>query len=214
MSKLLGIFGGTFDPVHFGHLRPALEVKQALGLERVLFLPNQALPDREPPMLSAEKRKALLELAIASMPGFELDTRELERKSMSFMVDTLVSLRDDFPDKALCLILGMDAFSDLYRWHKWQEILRLCHIVVTTRPGSNWSTGWPEAPEMKALKQYRVEDVSGLRAVNAGRILLQSVLQLDISSSYIRKQLRQGHDIRYLLPEDVREKLLEMMRDS
>jgi nicotinate-nucleotide adenylyltransferase len=210
MSKLIGIFGGTFDPVHFGHLRPALDVKQALGLERVLFLPNQALPGREQPMFDVEQRKTLLELAIRSTPGFEVDTRELERKGMSFMVDTLVSLREDFPDDVLCLILGMDAFSDLYQWHQWQKILDLCHIVVTTRPGFSW----PDAPEMKPLEGCRVEDVAALRAANTGRILLQSVLQLDISSSYIRKQLRGGYDIRYLLPEDVREKLLEMMHDS
>jgi nicotinate-nucleotide adenylyltransferase len=210
MSKLIGIYGGTFDPVHFGHLRPVLDVKQALGLDRVLFLPNRALPDRDPPMFDVEQRKTLLEMAIHSIPGFELDTRELERETMSFMVDTLVSLRQDFPDDALCLILGMDAFSGLYQWHQWQKILDLCHIVVTTRPGFTW----PDGPEMKSLEACKVADVPSLKAVNTGRILLQSVLQLEISSSYIRKQLRERCDIRYLLPEDVREKLLEIMRDS
>jgi nicotinate-nucleotide adenylyltransferase len=209
MSKLIGIYGGTFDPIHFGHLRPALDVKQALALDQVRFLPNRSLPDREPPMLDVEQRKILLELAISSMPDFEMDARELERESMSFMVDTLISLREDFPDDSLCLILGMDAFSGLHQWHQWQKILDLCHIVVTTRPGFSW----PDVPEMKALETCRVDDVSALKAVNTGRILLQSVLQLDISSSYIRKQLQGGYDIRYLLPENVRERLLEMMKD-
>lgn len=210
MLKLTGLFGGTFDPVHFGHLRPALEVKQALGLGRVVFLPNRSLPDRERPMLDAEQRKILLDLAIAPIPGFVMDTRELERESPSFMVDTLISLRKDLPDDSLCLILGMDAFSGLYQWHQWQKIPDLCHIIVTTRPGF----GWPEAAEMKALESRRVQDVSALKAVKQGRILLQSVSQLDISSSYIRQQLQQGYDIRYLLPEDVCEKLLEMRQES
>lgn len=209
MSKLLGIFGGTFDPIHFGHLRPVLDVKQALGLDRVLFLPNRSLPGRAQPLLSAEQRKVLLELALRSTPGLEMDARELEREGMSFMIDTLLSLREDYPDDSLCLILGMDAFSELYLWHEWQKILDLCHILVTSRPGFSW----PEALEMKPLEQHKVEDADPLKAVKAGKILLQSVTQLDISSSYIREQIQGGYDIRYLLPEDVRVEFLEMIRD-
>lgn len=210
MTKLIGLYGGTFDPVHFGHLRPALDVMRNVGLDKVLFLPNRALPGREPPLLSVEQRKQLLKLAIRDTAGFELDERELEREGMSFMVDTLVSLKADYPDDAICLIMGMDAFSSLYQWHKWQDILKYCHIIVTTRPGFSW----PEAPEMKPLETCRVEDREALRQAKQGRILLQSVIQLEISSSYIRKQLREGGDIKYLMPEDVRENFLEMMKDS
>lgn len=207
MKPLLGILGGTFDPVHFGHLRPALDVKQALDLEQVRFLPNNVPPHREQPWLDTVTRKSLLELALQETPGFELDCRELEREGKSYMVDTLTSLHEDFPDHNLCLILGMDAFAGLYQWHQWQRILEQCHIVVTGRPGFEW----PSAPELQALEVRRSSDVKELKQAEVGRILLQSVTQLDISASEIRKQLQAGLDIRYLLPEAVRLKLLEIM---
>jgi nicotinate-nucleotide adenylyltransferase len=206
LKPLLGILGGTFDPVHFGHLRPALDVKQALGLEQVRFLPNSIPPHREQPWLDAGSRKLLLEIALQDMPGFELDCLELERDGKSYMVDTLASLHDDFPDHHLCLILGMDAFSKLHQWYQWQCILEQCHIVVTSRPGFDW----PSAPELKALQACRTSDVNELKQESAGRILLQFVTQLDISASEIRRQLQAGLDIRYLLPEAVRLKLLEI----
>ena len=204
---MIGILGGTFDPVHFGHLRPALDVKQALGLEQVRFLPNRVPPHRETPWLDASQRSLLLELALDEVPGFELDTRELEREGKSYMVDTLGSLREDFHGSPLCLILGMDAFCGLHQWHQWQRIPDLCHLVVTGRPGFSW----PEIPELSGLESRRVADVSALEQSDAGAILIQSVTQLDISSSSIRAQLQAGLDIRYLLPEVVRNKLLEIM---
>ena len=207
MKPLLGILGGTFDPVHFGHLRPALDVMQALALEQVRFLPNSVPPHREQPWLDADSRKSLLELALQEMPGFELDCRELEREGKSYMVDTLESLQANFPDHHLCLILGMDAFAKLHEWHQWQRILEQCHIVVTGRPGFEW----PSAPELQVLEGCRTSDANELKQAEAGRILLQSVTQLDISASEIRKQLQAGLDIRYLLPEAVRLKLLEIM---
>lgn len=208
MKPLLGIFGGTFDPIHFGHLRPALDVKQALDLEQVRFLPNSIPPHREQPWLDAAMRKMLLEIAVQEMPGFELDCRELEREGKSYMVDTLASLHEDFPDHHLCLILGMDAFSGLHQWHQWRRILDLCHIVVTGRPGFDW----PSAPELKALEACCTDDANELKQAETGLILLQSVTQLDISASEIRKQLQAGLDIRYLLPEAVRLKLLEITK--
>ena len=208
MKPLLGILGGTFDPVHFGHLRPALDVMQALDLEQVRFLPNSIPPHREQPWLDAATRQSLLELALLDMPGFELDCRELEREGKSYMVDTLASLHEDFPDHHLCLILGMDAFAGLHQWYQWQRILEQCHIVVTGRPGFEW----PSAPELQALEDSRSSDVNELKRVSTGRILLQSVTQLDISASEIRKQLQAGLDIRYLLPEAVRLKLLEITK--
>ncbi|MDA3869608.1 MAG: nicotinate-nucleotide adenylyltransferase [Gammaproteobacteria bacterium] len=206
-KPLLGILGGTFDPVHFGHLRTALDVMQALDLEQVRFLPNSVPPHREQPWLDVTTRKQLLEIAVQDMPGFELDCRELDREGKSYMVDTLTSLRADFPGHHLCLILGMDAFAGLHQWHQWQRILEFCHIVVIARPGFDW----PTAPELQALERHRTDDAGELKRAEAGRILLQSVTQLDISASNIRKQLQAGQDIRYLLPEAVRLKLLEKL---
>lgn len=204
---MIGVFGGTFDPVHFGHLRPALEVKQALGLEQVRFIPNRVPPHREQPWLNIDQRRALLDIALHEVPGFVMDARELEREGPSYMVDTLLSLQLDFPEETLCLILGMDAFAGLHQWHQWTRILELCHLVVTTRPGYEW----PENAELQALESHRVNDVKTLEQSDCGSILLQYVTQLDISSSQIRQQLHSGHDVHYLLPDVVREKLIEMI---
>lgn len=206
---MIGILGGTFDPVHFGHLKPAMDVKQALGLEQVLFLPNRVPPHRDTPWLSAEQRTRLLEIAIEPLPGFVLDTRELKRTGKSYMVDTLTSLRQDFPEHALCLILGMDAFSGLHQWYQWKKILSLCHLVITERPGFSWPTN----PELMALDASRVYDPAALKKAEAGGILLQSVSQLDISSSDIRQRLLTRQSIRDLVPEAVEHELLEMMQD-
>ena len=179
-------------------------------MEQVRFLPNSIPPHREQPWLDSSARKSLLEIALQDMPGFELDCRELERDGKSYMVDTLASLHEDFPDFHLCLILGMDAFAGLHQWHQWQRILEQCHIIVTGRPGFDW----PSTPEIQALEACCTSDVNELKQAEAGRILLQSVTQLDISASEIRKQLQAGLDIRYLLPEAVRLKLLEITKND
>ena len=205
---MIGILGGTFDPVHFGHLRPALEVMQAVGLEQVRFLPNRIPPHRETPWLDVDKRLELLRTAIDDQPGFVLDRRELDRGGHSYMVDTLDSLRADFPAQAICLILGMDAFLGLKQWHQWQRLPDLCHILATTRPGFD-----PDEGLMRELPFERVADVAGLSEVGHGRFLLQSVTQLDISASRIRELLAKGRSVRYLLPDEVNDKLMKMVKN-
>lgn len=203
---MIGILGGTFDPVHYGHLKPAFDVMQALNMEKVLFVPNRIPPHRQEPWLNVEQRKQLLEIAVGQIQGFEIDTRELEREGKSYMVDTLVSLRDDYPDHSLCLILGMDAFAGLHEWHQWRRIPELCHLVITHRPGFDW----PKAPELAMLETCLVINPETLKQSRAGKILLKSVAQLDISSSDIRKRLQTGEDISDLMPEAVYKKLLEI----
>ncbi len=205
---MIGVLGGTFDPVHFGHLRPALEVMQAIGLEQVRFLPNRIPPHRETPWLNVENRLELLKTAIADQPGFELDQRELQREGHSYMVDTLESLRADYPSHPLCLILGMDAFLGIQQWHQWQRIPELCHLVVTTRPGFEMAGEF-----IKQLPAALVTEASGLFEVAAGRILLQSVTQLDISASQIRAMLAKGQSVRYLLPDEVNDLLMTMVKN-
>ena len=203
---MIGVLGGTFDPVHFGHLRPALEVMQAVGLQQVRFLPNRIPPHRETPWLGVENRLELLRTAIDDQPGFVLDQRELQREGHSYMVDTLESLRADFPAQSICLIVGMDAFLGLKQWHQWQRIPRLCHLVVTTRPG------FPSQPDyIDELPAELVTDIAELSAIGSGRILIQSVTQLDISASAIRRMLVKGCSVRYLLPDSVNDKLMNMV---
>ena len=205
---MIGILGGTFDPVHFGHLRPALEVMQIIGLRQVRFLPNSIPPHRESPWLDTENRLELLSTAIADQPGFVLDERELRREGRSYMVDTLESLRQEIPSESICLILGMDAFLGLRQWYQWQRIPQFCHFIVTTRPGFEFnSISSDDLPVTLATSADELDEVT------AGRILLQSVTQLDISASAIRTMLARGQSVRYLLPDPVNEKLMKMVKN-
>jgi len=203
VSKLIGILGGTFDPIHYGHLRPALDIMQQVGLREVRFIPNRTPPHRAPPRFNNQQRAELIRLAIADTNGFVLDERELQRSGPSYMVDTLQTLKADFPDDTLCLIMGMDAFNGLPQWHRWQTILELCHIIVTTRPHSKLPEFASQAPIAACLS----DEPQSLLQTPAGQILLQSVTQLDISASQIRRYLSTGQSTQYLLPETVRDKL-------
>lgn len=201
----IGIFGGTFDPVHFGHLRPALELQEALDLEEVRFIPSAVPPHRETPAVGAPVRLELLELAIAGQAGFRVDDRELHRAGRSYTVDTLVSLRGELGDaRSLCLLLGMDAFLGLAEWHRWQELLDLAHLVVAHRPGWNAPTSGPLGGLVRAC---RVQDRRALAARPQGHVYLQGVTPLDISATRIRSLLAAGRSVRYLLPDRVWERL-------
>jgi len=203
MSKLIGILGGTFDPIHYGHLRSALDIMQQAGLSEVRFIPNRLPPHRDAPKLSDQQRAELVQLAILDRSEFVFDDRELQRDGPSYMVDTLQSLKDDFPDSTLCLIMGMDAFNGLPQWHRWQSILELCHIIVTSRPGADLPSFALKAPFSQNINNAP----ESLLQRSSGQILLQSVTQLDISASQIRNYLSLGQSTQYLLPETVRDKL-------
>jgi len=203
MGELIGLFGGTFDPIHYGHLRPALDVMQAANLHEVRFIPNRVPPHRDSPVRSDQQRLELVRLAIDDTPGFVLDQRELKREGPSYMVDTLMSLKQDFSESSLCLILGMDAFNGLPQWHRWREILELCHLIVTSRPGSEL----PDFAGQADIQRKISADPKCLRERPVGQILLQSVTQLDISASLIRHLLSNQQSTQFLLPEAVREKL-------
>jgi nicotinate-nucleotide adenylyltransferase len=146
----IGIFGGTFDPIHYGHLRTALELKRALDLARLHFVPAASPPHRTAPSTDAALRLRMVQAAIAGEPGFFADDRELKRPGLSYTFDTLTSFRAEFPDRPLCLLLGMDEFLNLPYWHKWRELLDLAHVVVAQRPG------W-EAPRGGSLGELYLE---------------------------------------------------------
>lgn len=197
----LGIFGGTFDPVHFGHLRTAFEILQALGLRELRFIPAGDPPHRDPPRADASRRLELVRAAVADQPGFVVDDREVRRQGRSYSVLTLTELRAEMPQVPLCLIVGMDAFLGLPTWHRWRELLELAHVVVAPRPG--WVA--PTTGEIGAmLGERRAVAASELQCALAGRILVQPVTQLEISSSELRDLLAAGRDPRYLVPDAVR----------
>ncbi len=196
----IGILGGTFDPIHYGHLRPALELLEALELAEIRFVPCRIPAHRAAPRVTAEQRLALVRLATVGQPGFVADDRELRRAGPSYMVDTLASLRDDFGDIPLCLIVGTDAFRELHTWQRWQELSGLAHIVVMQRPGILQ----PFPPVLETFVNPRViYDTLALRQRLAGGILFQPVTQLNISATQIRALLARGQSPRYLLPEAV-----------
>jgi nicotinate-nucleotide adenylyltransferase len=198
-SRPIGVLGGTFDPIHYGHLRPALELLETLDLAEVRFIPCRIPAHRGTPQVTAEQRLALVRLAIAGQPGFVADDRELRREGTSYMIDTLASLRDELGQETpLCLIIGADAFRELSTWSRWQELGKVAHIVVMQRPGAPQAL---PAPLAEWATPRTALDAEVLQTQPAGCILFQPVTQLDISATQIRALLARGQSPRYLLPE-------------
>lgn len=197
---MIGIFGGTFDPIHFGHLRTVLEVMLGAGLDEVRFIPLNQAVHREQPVIDGASRLRLIKAAIRDQPGFVADDRELLRQGESYTVDTLGSLRQEFSDSSICLIVGGDAFRQFLTWHRPLEILDMANLIVMQRPGhSDFS-----APALQTLINERVIDqAEHLRHQPAGRIFFQPVTQLEISATSIRALIASGASPRYLLPEGV-----------
>ena len=202
VNLMIGVYGGTFDPVHYGHLRTSLEVGEALGLDELRFVPCQIPPHRGAPGATPEQRVAMLRAALADAPfGVRIDTRELERAGPSFMFDTLTSIRDDVGSKTpLALIVGSDAFHGLHRWHRWQSLIELAHIVVMQRPGTEPT--WPRELEGFFTKFVR-QQPRDLKVLPAGLMHFMVVSQLEISASHIRQLIGQQKSAQYLTPESV-----------
>lgn len=194
---MIGLYGGTFDPIHFGHLRPVLEVKQSLQLDSVRFIPCHHPAHRLPPSASARQRLHMLQLAIDHQPGFEIDTQELERTDISYTVNTLTAIRVQWAKIPLCLIMGLDAFNSFQNWHHWKTILKLAHLIVMHRPGDHKNS----IPQL--LRQRLTTERQSLNNTLSGLIFFQSVTQLAISATDIRQLLRENQDPRYLLPDTV-----------
>lgn len=197
---MLGVYGGTFDPVHFGHLRTAMEVKETVELDEILFVLCGKPPHRTVSSVSSMHRLSMLQAAVEGVPGFKVDARELEREGYSYSFDTLASLRQEKEDRTLCLILGMDAFQGFASWYRWQEVFNLAHLLVMFRPGAELTFA---EPLNVLVKDRRVSSVAELRRAPCGLISFQQVTQLDISSTRIRELIRQGNSPRYLLPDAV-----------
>jgi len=200
----IGILGGTFDPVHVGHMRLAIEAYEILHLCAVRIIPVNQPNHRAPPVAAANRRLEMLRLAT---DGKRLiaDDRELRRGGVSYTLDTLESLTMEFPRHPLYLLLGADAFHGLCDWHRWQELLEYCHVVVIARP----DTEAPRDPRLRHLVDSVVTtDLGILRAEHCGRIYFQTIPLLPISSSQIRARLAAGRDISYLTPPPV-QRLIE-----
>ncbi len=206
MAKLpsIGILGGTFDPIHIGHLRSALEVKENMKLDQMRLIPSYLPSHRTLPKTSPEHRLTMVQYGIS---GTELsvDNREILRKGTSYTVDTLLSLREEFPDNSISMVLGTDAFFKLPTWHQWERILELCNIIVIHRSG--WAMEENKAQMTQEmydlLEKLHLNENEDLREYHHGRIQTQKITLLEVSGETLRAMMAKGASPRFLIPENV-----------
>jgi nicotinate-nucleotide adenylyltransferase len=194
----LGVFGGTFDPIHTAHLRVAEEVADALRLKQVLFVPAGRPPHRRQPHAAPEQRLAMVRLAVAGNPRFAVSDLEIRKSGPSYTVETLAELRRTHPRDRLFFLLGLDQLAELRHWHQPERLLELCHLVALSRPGQ----AEPKASVLLGPNGRRLP---------ARAYTLVRVSALDISATAIRRLARKGASLRYLVPESVRAYLQRKM---
>ncbi len=197
----VGIFGGTFDPVHYGHLRSALELVERLRLQQLRLMPCAVPPHRAAPACDARHRAAMVQLAVAGEPRLACDSRELAREGASYTIDSLMELRSELGEEcSLNLVMGCDAVLGITTWHRWQELLDWAHVVVIARPGWQLPASGPVA---QWLREHRPLECGGLHLHASGSILVEELRPLAISSTEIRELLAASRSPRYLLPQVV-----------
>ncbi len=194
---MLGILGGTFDPIHYGHLNAAWHVYQTLDLNELRFMPCHRPPHRIAPNVSTDHRINMLKLAIQNIPGFVIDKRELNTDRISYTVDSLTDIRNEVGNTPICLLLGYDAFNQLATWHQPLKLIQLAHIVVVNRH-DNLS---PENDFIKELLTHEVNDPQKLKSHSAGFVYFTNNTQLDISATEIRKMFAEDKSPKFLLPD-------------
>ncbi|AZC25852.1 MULTISPECIES: nicotinate-nucleotide adenylyltransferase [Pseudomonas] len=200
MGKRIGLLGGTFDPVHIGHLRGALEVAESMRLDELRLAPSARPPHRDTPQVSALDRLAMVERAVAGVSPLVVDDRELKRDKPSYTIDTLEQMRAELAaDDQLFLLLGWDAFCGLPTWHRWEELLQHCHILVLQRPDAD-----SEPPDAlrNLLAARSVSDPLAL-AGPGGHIAFVWQTPLAVSATQIRQLLASGKSVRFLVPDAV-----------
>ena len=191
ISAPVALLGGTFDPVHYGHLRFADDVRRALGLDEVRLIPARDPPHRAGPAAAAADRLAMLQLGAAEFPGLVVDERELRRDGKSYTVLTLEELRREAPQRPLWLLLGADAFRGLPAWHRWHDIFALAHVVVVARPGVALTADLPEALAAEWRRRL-TRDPAILFSTPAGAIFEERISPQPIAATEVRAQLARG----------------------
>lgn len=200
-NMAVALFGGTFNPVHVGHLRIATELAELLQVDHLRLLPCAFPPHRGEPQASAQQRLAMLAAATANQSILVADDMELQRAAPSYSIDTLALVRQQIGDtKPLFFCIGMDALIKINTWHCWQELLLHCHIVVSSRP----NTERPESgPVADWIAQHRCDDLDTLQQRPAGNLYFCDLTMLDISSTGIREKIAQGKSINFMTPDTV-----------
>ena len=193
---MIGIYGGSFDPVHLGHLKTATSIKNELGIERLFLLPCYEPVHKQSLNYSSEQRLEMLSLAIQDFPELEIDTREILREGSSFMIDTLIELVEEFNNHTICLIIGMDSFINFKTWKQWDEFADLVHMVVLPRSG--------DQPDKKSLDTFDLaKDKEHLKSELTGLLYFSNSKLIDISSSDIRDKIANDQDLDQLVPSSV-----------
>ena len=201
-ATILALFGGTFDPIHYGHLLPIEVLSQQVGLQKVALLPNHVPPHRPQPEANVQQRLAMIKLAIKDNPLFSIDTRELERTTSSYTIETLRSFREQIGwQKPLAFIIGQDSLLSINTWFNWQKILQLCHLLVCARPG--YTTHFPTSSMQQWLKHHQVYDPKILSQQPYGTIYLADTPLLNISATEIRQRKHDRKSYQDILPPAV-----------
>src|SRR5471030_2029756 len=206
--SLVALFGGTFDPIHFGHLRPVEQLAKETLLDQVILLPNNVPPHRPQPQASAQQRLKMVELAVQDNPLFSVDSRELAVHNPSYTIVTLETLRKEYgAQRPLAFIIGQDSLLSLHKWHRWEELLDLCHLLVMARPGYSEKLDTPQL--QRWYDRHRVDDAAKLYQTPHGIIYQASTQLLDISATEIRQRRHKGQGFEDLLPPAV-ERYIEL----
>lgn len=200
LMEPLALFGGTFDPVHYGHLRVADEARQKLHLKNLNLLPSGIPPHRQTPRATVRQRLDMLQLAQLEFPQLTIDARETRREGPSYMVDTLQELRLEFPEQPLLLLIGQDAANHLHSWHQWERLFELAHIVILTRPGAN--VEYRQDLDKKIQRRLKA-DLHDLLQDDVGGVFNLNVESIDISATTIKSIIRLGRSPQSMLPQAV-----------
>lgn len=200
---MIAILGGTFNPIHLGHLHLATQLQASLGFDSIRFVPAALPALKDVPAITAEQRAEMVKIAIANQPHFTLDTRELLRSGTSYSIDTLISLREELGNQvSLCWLMGSDAFAHLNAWHRWQELLNYAHLIVVKRPHSLDLSNL-NADVKALLEKHKAKTAEEIKHQAHGKILIQEIAALDISSTDIREKIADKQDVSQLLPSGV-----------
>lgn len=200
MLESVGYFGGTFDPIHNGHVQMAAELKRACGFEQMFLLPCRNPPHRASPACSDTQRLDMVRLAIADNNVLRIDDREYKRSSLSYTIDSLIELRRELGDSvSISWCVGMDSLVNLNTWHRWRELLEYAHLVVVDRPG--WQL--PDKGEVAQWLQKNLADTDVLRSKPCGNVIVQSLSLIDVSATDIRGRIKSKKSVQFLLPDAV-----------
>jgi nicotinate-nucleotide adenylyltransferase len=197
---MIAILGGTFNPIHLGHLYLAEQLQEKCNFDSIRFMPAALPALKDTPSVTAEHRAEMVDIAISDYPYFAVDTRELSRPGTSYTIDTLVLLRGELGNQvSLCWLMGSDAFAYLNAWHRWQELLNYAHLIVVKRP-NNRDLSDLNSEVQNLLNQYEAKSIEEIRLQAHGKILIQEIAALDISSTDIREKIATGQDVSHLVP--------------